>query len=524
MSVRPERVRGWVAKVVGLGLVFAAGCTPRAALAPSTAWPTAPWSSAAPEALGIDSVALSNMLRVIETSGLRMHHVYIARHGRTVLDAAMHPSAAGQTHRVDHITGVVTATLYGVALQRGLVPPVNTRVTDAFALPERPNDIAWSALTIDDLLNMRTGLVFDDSAEAAPQDNACAAPDITAWLPQALGLRGDTIPGVQLEPLPLATQLLGALIENGTGTSLAEFAQSALFAPLGMESATWHTQSGTTDAISGLSLVPADLARLGTLFLSGGYLNGQQLLPLDWMADANAAENPYLSSLPYVQHWHVWDDDVLAGVGRGGQYWIVDRMRDMVVVLYAGESADRIAEVEALWHDRIVPAVSDTPRVANRMAAEALQNRVRRMAITPVTGPASTRPATARAYDARWYVLEPNAIDIARVSFDVLDPIGAILADWITTRARIRFGFAGALERTDGLSDVLPFGPSIAAAGRWEGANTLLLEVDTVSNIERWEVRVEFGEGVVTIHADPTLLRSPLDPTSCLLLGTPNER
>src|ERR1700743_71733 len=74
-----------------------------------------------------------------------------------------------------------------------------------------------------------------------------------------------------------ATTLLGLLIERGTGTDLASFAQSALFEPLGITASEWTKVGNVASAASGLRLTPRDLARIGQMIGTGGQSDGQVL-------------------------------------------------------------------------------------------------------------------------------------------------------------------------------------------------------------------------------------------------------
>lgn len=500
------------AAVVVLLLSCLTGCV---AFAPrqTAAWPTA-LAVAPPHAVRVDPRPLSAFLSRVAQERLRVHHVFLARDGRTVLDAAVAPAQPGEVHSLDEATGAVVGLVYAAALQQGAVPPLETLVLDALDEPARPDDIAWRGVTVGDLLDMRTGLSLRQEPEAPA---GCVLPHMSDWLATALAAHGDTIPGVEWHAFPWATQLLAEVIIRNTDLSLPQAANAFLFAPLGIEDATWRTGTNTTDAIAGLSLSARSLARIGAAIQNEGVYNSMRVWPADWFAAADP-ENPYIETHPYTRHWHVFPDGTLAAVGRGGQRWIVDRARGAVAVVFAGEDADGEAVIDAAWPQHFVPALGESVLPEDRMTEEDLRRRSRALQAPHRVTDASPRPRAAHRRHRVWYRLSGNPVEALRVSFDVLSPVGAVVVDLLHTRTSIRAGFAGVLEATEHPSAVFPDG--VAATATWTDADTLRLEIDTISHIERWQVDVRFGENDVEIDATPTLLRSVRDPAGCHFYGT----
>src|SRR5918995_755874 len=80
------------------------------------------------------------------------------------------------------------------------------------------------------------------------------------------------------------TQVMAAVIERATRSSLEDFARTRLFAPLGIDTVEWIGDlAGMPAAASGLRLRPRDLAKFGSLFLHGGQWNGKQIIPSAWV-------------------------------------------------------------------------------------------------------------------------------------------------------------------------------------------------------------------------------------------------
>src|SRR2546426_8247523 len=74
------------------------------------------WTTASPEEVGLDSVALSEMFD------------YVREHGKLVLDAYFYPYSSDMRHDVASVTKSVTSTLIGMAIQKELIRDVQQPV------------------------------------------------------------------------------------------------------------------------------------------------------------------------------------------------------------------------------------------------------------------------------------------------------------------------------------------------------------------------------------------------------------
>ncbi len=127
--------------------------------------------------------------------------------------------------------------------------------------------------------------------------------------------------GVQEAPytyrryLSINTEILGAVITNATGRSLAEYMEEKLWKRIGTaHDAYWTLSNGTELAMGGLSVSLRDYARFARLYLNGGSYNGTQILPADWVQDSFDVSKAY--SKPGANH------DAYNAIGYGYQWWV----------------------------------------------------------------------------------------------------------------------------------------------------------------------------------------------------------
>jgi CubicO group peptidase (beta-lactamase class C family) len=131
-----------------LSLVFLlAGCiggSPGLVQPPVEYWPTEGWRISTPEVQGMDSTQLANMLAEIGEQGYAIDSVSVVRNGHLVLDAYVHPSEAGQKHKVYSCTKSIVSTLIGIAIEQGQIEGVDVPLLELF--PGRLNDYILSAV------------------------------------------------------------------------------------------------------------------------------------------------------------------------------------------------------------------------------------------------------------------------------------------------------------------------------------------------------------------------------------------
>ena len=245
------------------------------------------WQSGLPQDRGFASDLADKLEAGIRSGLLRdLHSVLVVRDQRLVLEryyegadeswgrSLGHVAFDKNTlHDLRSVTKSVVGLLYGIALERGLVPPLDAPLMRQF--PEYSDlaaDPQRAALTVEHVLTMTLGtewnerLPYSDPANSEIMmeraedryrfilDRPIVAPPGSVW----------TYNGG-------CAALLGRLIARGSGQTLADFAGTALFAPLGISTFEWiQGRDGVHFAASGLRLRPRDLARVGEMVLARG--------------------------------------------------------------------------------------------------------------------------------------------------------------------------------------------------------------------------------------------------------------
>ena len=358
-------------------------------------WPDATWPLSSPAAEGIHADTLAAIHADIQAGhyGL-MDHFLLIRHGRVVADhhythhypAAALKDTASHAYNYDHphwhpfyhgtalhslqsVTKSVTSAILGLAVDRGLLEDIDAPVMRHFSSFKQDwSDTRRSAVTLKDLLTMRSGIAWDE-AHYDNAKNSCVLMETSkAWLPFVLSQPMSHTPGRYFNYNSGVSVLLGKRLRLATGERIDTWAEQHLFKPLGIRQYHWKiTPDGEADTEGGLYLAPHDLARIGYLFLRKGLWKGERILSEAWI---EASTTPWVkdpspddsrSKTGYGYQWWMpfaQAQDIYAAMGYGGQYLIVSPRHDLVLVLNAwnihGESK---RDARRILTERILPAL-----------------------------------------------------------------------------------------------------------------------------------------------------------------------
>lgn len=337
-------------------------------------WPTDGWTESSPEAQGMNSDELAAMLAFIDDESLPIDGIVVVRGGAIVAEAYVFPYRQSTQHRLYSVTKSVTSAVTGIALDQGLLDGLDETMLSFF--PGRSVDHlddAKRAIVLEDLLTMRSGLEWDDGMTLTYE--LASQPD---WIEFVLDRPMEAEPGREFHYHNGVPVVIAAIVQQVAGVPMADYAQTMLFDPLGIEpdDTTWEPASqGITNGSWGLFMTPRDMAKFGYLYLNEGQWDGQQIVPATWV---ETSTQPQLSLGTGEGYGYLWwtHPGYYAAQGLFGQYIIVVPEDGLVVVFTSNlqTGADwplRLLEqyiLPAVQSDDALPA---DPDGAARLAAAA---------------------------------------------------------------------------------------------------------------------------------------------------------
>lgn len=215
--------------------------------------------------------------------------VMIFQHDSLVYERYMGSMTPDRLATVFSVSKSITSLLCGIAVDEGYIRSIDDPVTDY--IPELlKKDPHWQRLTVRHLLDMQSGLDFDDSYSLNLKNfkrvRAIArlnyGHDVMG---QVRGLKFRCEPGTEYFYESMTSQILGIVIERATQRPFTEYLSEKVWKPLEMESdaAVNVDKHGVPQSFGGISLTMKDLAKIGRLYLHGGVWNGRRIVSEEWI-------------------------------------------------------------------------------------------------------------------------------------------------------------------------------------------------------------------------------------------------
>jgi CubicO group peptidase (beta-lactamase class C family) len=227
----------------------------------------------------------------------------------------------------------------GKALSEGAIKSLDDPIVRYIPWYGQPGDA--HIVTIRHLLTMSSGIAFDEhylNPFAFPA-KANYGYDLKSLV---VNYRPADTPGKVFDYQSGNTQLLAFVVEAATGVSISEYFSKKIWQPLGAQHAAYwslDSEDGMEKGFCCFNSNARDFALLGRLFLDSGKVDGQQILPANFVAEsitkAKLLEADGTTCMRYGYQWWLWNYkgvDVFYARGIKGQYIICVPSLDMVIV------------------------------------------------------------------------------------------------------------------------------------------------------------------------------------------------
>ena len=205
--------------------------------------------------------------------------------------------------------------------------------------PELKNGSTFDQITIRSLLDMQSGVGVSDNYPTGPQGwgvaiaQMYATTDIDWFMKNNRKMAFD--PGSSSEYRSVDTQMLGMIIKKITGERVADYFQKEVWEKIGSEfPATWNVDrvGGTEKTFCCFNASARDYARVGLLFINGGYSGPVEVIENSWLERMTNPVTQLDNDWGYAaQTWHPFPEVSMA-LGLHGQFIFTDRSSRTVIV------------------------------------------------------------------------------------------------------------------------------------------------------------------------------------------------
>jgi CubicO group peptidase (beta-lactamase class C family) len=328
----------FLALIVGCSDAVAPGVPNASATHPSDLRPE--WVPTSPDQEGVDSAALAAAFdRGGTVPGLTS--VVVIRHSRLVGERYYQIGGRDSLYSIRSVTKSVMSLLLGAAIDREVFRDVHATLAQVLVPRPPALNAAKGAITLEDILTMSSGFQWNESG-VTEYNNWVTSPDEVGYL---LARPIVNSPGADFNYNSAAVHLLAVALSDATGGHMREFADSVLFAPLGISHDHWEVfPDSVPNGGAGLYIRSRDMAKIGALVLQVGMSGTRPIVSRDWIRTVveghitafGSANGPapigygYLWWLPTVGSHHY-----IMAEGYGGQFILIVPDLDAVVVATA---------------------------------------------------------------------------------------------------------------------------------------------------------------------------------------------
>ncbi len=314
----------------------------------------------AAEEQGMDSGLLDEMVAIVNEEYPGVESILIARNGKTVLDEYFSPFREGQVHRIYSGTKSILSILIGIAIDEGFIESVDVRLVDLFPDAE----IAYmgelkEAITLKHLMSMTSGMRCLD-ADTYGLDWWVDFMNRPDWVSTFLDQPMVSVPGDEFYYCDGTANLMSAILQDAVEMSLYTFANRYLFEPLGIEEIYWHqVGGGYYNGSTGIHILPEDFAKIGSLILSGGRWQGEQIVSEEWVRNSTSKYIEGTFSDWFGYYWWIDNEGYISAFGLGNQLLYIIPDESLIVVIFCDPERGSYYNIfaEEILEELILPAI-----------------------------------------------------------------------------------------------------------------------------------------------------------------------
>jgi len=340
-----------------------------------------------PEDMGIPSEKVYNFIKKLETYNIPMHSILISRHGKLITESYYAPYEAATLHRMFSVSKSITSIAIGQLISLGKLSLTDKIIR--FFPDMLPMDVHpfIAKMTIQDMLTMQT-CHSSTTYKSNPDSD---------WVKSFFTTKPTHPSGTSFNYDTSSSHTLCALVEKLTSMPLLDFLRTSFLNQIDFSQNSYIIKDpfGISMGGSGLMATPMDLMKFGSILLSKGVFENQQLISIDYINDATAYHSDTLINGPTLEErqgygYQFWliQNKGFACYGMGGQLVICLPEQDLIVVT-TGDTQGIQGGNQLIYnslYDELLPYLSDKPLLVNDIDRLKLNAFISNLAILPLKG------------------------------------------------------------------------------------------------------------------------------------------
>jgi CubicO group peptidase (beta-lactamase class C family) len=242
------------------------------------------------------------------------------------------------------VAKTMTSIMIGQLIAQGKIKESDKFVT---YFPELKAGNSFDLVTIKQLLDMQAGVGVSDNYPSGPSGWGVAIAQMYASTDLDWFLKNNRKmafePGSKSEYRSVDTQMLGMIIKKVTGKKVADYFSQNVWQPAGAKyPATWNVDriGGTEKTFCCFNASGVDYARIGMLFLNGGYAGPNKIIDKAWLNRLTTPVTTLDRNWGYgAQVWHPYPNTSLM-LGLHGQFVFINPESRTVIVKLSDNPTD----------------------------------------------------------------------------------------------------------------------------------------------------------------------------------------
>jgi len=242
------------------------------------------------------------------------------------------------------VAKTMTSIMIGQLISQGKIKE-SDKFVDYF--PDLKAGTSFDLVTIKQLLDMQAGVGVSDNYPAGPSGwgvaiaQMYASTDVDWFLKNNRKMAFE--PGTKSEYRSVDSQMLGMIIKKVTGKRVTDYFSKNVWQPAGAKyPATWNVDrvGGTEKTFCCFNASGIDYARIGMLFLNGGYAGPNKIIDKAWLNRLTTPVTTLDRNWGYgAQVWHPYPNTSLM-LGLNGQFVFINPESRTVIVKLSDNPTD----------------------------------------------------------------------------------------------------------------------------------------------------------------------------------------
>jgi CubicO group peptidase (beta-lactamase class C family) len=273
-------------------------------------------------------------------------------------------------HNVKSISKSFLSALIGIALRENYLTDLDQAMLDFFPEYNTPGlDPRKNSITLRHLLTQKAGYKHE-------RYNYSQIFSSSNWIRACIEFQLTFDPGAVFSYNTAQTHLLSGILTKCTEINTREFAETYLLGPSNITLTDWR-QDPQDIYFGGNNMYfpPRSLVHFGQLYINGGNMDGNQIVPAEWIEDSwkdySGQQNVNWGHLHHIGYGYLWwlgrmdEYQMYLAIGYGGQFIIDIPSINMIIVTTAesrvewGTSDWQVLKIIELVYGNIIPAIMD---------------------------------------------------------------------------------------------------------------------------------------------------------------------